>query len=44
MKVRVIKKNGKYIKRHSLEVEDWMTLLVVVSVLGFTVIQIILWR
>ena len=44
MKIKVVGKNGKYKKKFSLDTEDWITILIVILTLAFTVIQIILWR
>lgn len=43
MKVKVIRKGGKYRKRLSLDTEDWIVLIIVLSVLGIAMIQFILW-
>lgn len=42
MKVRVVKKGDRYRKRFSFDTEDWVTLIVVILVLGFVAIQILL--
>ena len=42
MKIKIVGKNGKYKKRLSLDSEDWITILVVISVLGFVLIQSLL--
>ena len=47
MKVKIVKKNGKYKKRFSLDVDEWMSIIIGVILLiliGIVVIiQFILW-
>ena len=42
MKIKVVGKNGKYRKRFSLDIEDWITIVVVILVLCFVLIQFLL--
>ena len=42
MKIKVVGKNGKYKKKFSLDTEDWVTIIVVVMVLVFVLIQFLL--
>lgn len=39
MKVKIVKKGGKYKRRFSLEMEDWLTILIVVLVTVIALIQ-----
>ena len=43
MKVRVVKKGKKYIKKYSLDTEDWLGIIIVLAVLGIAIVQFILW-
>ena len=42
MKIKVVGKNGKYKKRLSLDIEDWITIAVVILVFCFALIQFLL--
>lgn len=42
MKVKVVKKGGKYIRKFSLDTEDWITIIVVVSVFCIALIGTIM--
>ena len=43
MKVKIVKKGGKYIRKFSLDTEDWVTVIIVVLVSVIALIQFILW-
>lgn len=43
MKVKIVKRDGKYRRKFSLEAEDWITVFIVVLVLAVALIQVILW-
>lgn len=42
MKVKVVKKGGKYIRKFSLDTEDWVTIIVVVLVFCMVAVNIFL--
>ena len=42
MRVRVVKKGGKYIRKFSLDSEDWVTIVIVVLVFCMVIINIFL--
>lgn len=42
MKVRVVKKGNKYIKKFSLDSEDWVTIIIVALVFCMALIGVIL--
>ena len=43
MKVKVVKKDGKYRRKFSLDTEDWVTVIILILVLGIALVQFILW-
>lgn len=44
MKAKIVRKEGKYKKRYSLDVEDWVVVIIVALVLGIALINLILWQ
>jgi hypothetical protein len=42
MRYRIVKKGGKYVRKFSLDSEDWVTILVVVLVFCMVAINIFL--
>ena len=43
MKVKIVKKNGKFRKKHVLEAEDGLIILVVLLIVAVAVSQVFLW-
>ena len=43
MKIKVVRKNGKYRKKISLDVDEWIAILLLLSMVVIAVIQFILW-
>ena len=43
MRYRIVKKGGKYVRKFSLDTEDWVSLMIMLAVLGIAIIQIISW-
>ena len=43
MKIKVVKKGDRYVRRFSLDAEDWVTVIIVALVLVVALIQFVLW-